>query len=171
MIGEYNSYYAKIRRALNNPEVWGGVELVKCHTGESFSFDGIGITIIQTHEDTFPNTDALKFMNAASLAFMLEYSGNRMLFLGDCTSGVTSQIYSRYGNWLKCDYLQPTHHGSTGGNLNLYKAAAPSVALWCSSIERFEEYKNSDFNKWLLANCPEHYYSGNGTASLTLKPR
>jgi glyoxylase-like metal-dependent hydrolase (beta-lactamase superfamily II) len=171
MITDMNGYYGKIKRALNNKNVWGGVEIVKPHTGQTLTFDGVSITVIETHEDIFPNIEALEYMNAASMAFVVEAAGNRMLFLGDCTSSGTSLIAKRYADWLKCDYLQPTHHGSTGGNLDLYKYAAPTVTLWCSSLPRFEEYKGSDFNKYLLANCAEHYYSGNGTVTLTIKKK
>ncbi|MGI6167156.1 MAG: ComEC/Rec2 family competence protein [Eubacteriales bacterium] len=170
MITDYNSYYATLRRALSDKSVWGDVIKVKPHTGQTLTFDGVSITITGTHEDVYPALDKLEYMNASSMSFMLETVGNRILFLGDSTGTVTKKLADRYGKWLKCDYLQPTHHGTTGGNLNLYSYASPEVCLWCVPPARFEEYKGSDFNQYLLKNVKTHYFD-EGTVTLTISPK
>ena len=170
MITNSNSYYAILRRALANKSIWGNVLQVKPHTGQTLTFDGVSITITGTHEDVFPALDKLQSMNASSMSFIVETAGNRIFFLGDSTATVTDKLAKRYGKWLKCDYLQPTHHGTTGGNLNLYSYVSPQVCLWCVPPSRFEEYKNSDFNQYLLKNVKTHYFD-EGTVTLTISPK
>lgn len=170
MTSDYYSYYNILRRALASPSVWGSAEQVKPHTGQTLTFDGVSITITGTHEDVYPAMDKLEYMNASSMSFVMETVGNRILFLGDSTATVTKKLADRYGKWLKCDYLQPTHHGTTGGNQSLYAYVSPSVCLWCVPPSRFEEYKGSDFNQYLIKNVRTHYFD-EGTVTLTINPK
>ena len=97
------------------------------------------------------------------------------MFLGDCMQYLCRQIAYIYGDYLKSDVLQVTHHGLIGGEIGLYKYIDPEVCLWSTSEKRFlgilegQKYQwcigegGCDFNRWLRddsVRVRKHYHLG-----------
>ncbi len=160
---------AVLRAALASPGKWGRTELIKPHTGDMLYVDGVTLDILHTHEDVFPETDALLYNNANSMAFRLSAGGHSALILGDLSGKYMNAIADRYGAGLASDILQPTHHGRTHGSVAVYKLVSPSVVMWDASFASYDEYKNEAYNKYLIESVPRHYISESGTVTLSMK--
>lgn len=158
-----------IESTLQNPKKWGSAQLIKPHTGDVLNIDGVTIEILQTQEDVFPDTDALLYNNSASMAFKVTTGGHSALFTGDLSSTYMKQIATRWADELKCDILQPTHHGRTHGRVDVYRIVSPTVVMWPTSSQSYEEYKSKDYNQYLINTFPRHYISANGTVTLSMR--
>ena len=80
-----------------------------------------------------------------------------------------------YGDYLKSDVLQVTHHGLIGGDKELYELINPEICFWPINEERFlgltpnQRYQwclgegGCDYNKYLRdenIRIREHYHFG-----------
>ncbi len=158
-----------IRNTLNNQKKWGNAQVIKPHTGDVLYIDGVKVEILQTHEDVFPDTDALLYNNAASMAFKVTTDEHSVLFTGDLSAKYMLSLANRYGSTLKSDILQANHHGRTHGKTEVYSLVSPNVVLWPTTAASFEEYRDKDYNQYLLNNVSRHYISADGTVTLSLK--
>ena len=99
-----------------------------------------------------------------------------MMVFGDATHRVSNTILTpAYGNYIKSDILQVTHHGNGEGTLATYKAVDPDICLWSSSKSNFEKYiKQNDQNKWLYASSgsdgqrTRKHYHQSSTTTITI---
>ncbi len=142
-------------------------KLVNFHTGQKFNIGAAEIEIIYTQEDFYPNE--FPYGNHTSAAFSITLGGKKIMFLGDCEKELCQFIEAVYGNSLKSDILQVSHHGFNGGTLAIYKAIDPDICLWSVEKKRFEEDSRClgtssgyEFNAWLRNNSIKvrtHYHS------------
>jgi len=142
------------------------------HTGQKYYFKGVEIEILFTAEDVFP----YKFnsYNDTSAAWRVKFdNGTTFLVLGDCMSYACGKIADMYGDYIKSDILQLTHHGLLGGDKKLYQLVDPKICFWATSKERFlgdwpnEKYHYClgegpcDYNAWIRDSSireREHYH-------------
>lgn len=104
-------------------------------SGERLSLPGAEIEILFTHEDNFPTE--LQWGNDTSSAWTVTQGERKYLFLGDCDPMQCCFLSDVYGESLKCDILQLTHHGFNGATEELYRLADPEICLWACDGERF----------------------------------
>ncbi len=148
-----------------------GAELILMHTGQKFYFPGLNVEILYTIENMAPN--AINAMNSTSIIARMEFEGtNPTVYMctGDATGGAFAITSSNYGDYLKCDIVQVSHHGgSTWGNdagtAAAYKIMKPSVVLWPAGIAGYEGKKSRSYNIVLLQkdtnpNFSELYVAG-----------
>ncbi len=169
ILNDNNSPFNILRKALSSEKKWGYTQVIKPHTGDILNIDGVEIDILHTHEDVAPDTSALQYNNAASMVFKVTAGGHSVLFLADLTSKNMLSIAKRFGDHLKSDILQPTHHGRTHGKIEVYQLVSPTVVLWDCALSSYNEYKNQDYNQYLIKNFPRHYISEKGTVTLSMK--
>lgn len=81
-----------------NTGCWSDTAIIKPHTGQLLEIDDAKIRIWSTHEDVYPDTEALAYMNAASLTFTVTLGDTDFLVLGDATNKVTAAMAKRYGS-------------------------------------------------------------------------
>ena len=102
--------------------------------------------------------------------------GTVFMMTGDAT-GNAMQICNRmYGDYLKCDILQVSHHGhGTWGNdtgvSNAYKKMLPATLLWPAGEPQYNKSRSYGYNKVLFSptddvvgsnsNFKEVYVAGN----------
>lgn len=156
-----------LRKNLDAPKKWCYTQVIKPHTGDILNIDGVEIDILYTHEDVAPDTDALLYNNAASMAFKVSVGEKSAIFFADSTAKNMLAMAKRYGEHLKSDILQPTHHGRTHGKIEVYSLVLPEVVLWPCALSSYNEYKNQDYNQYLIKNFKRHYISQNGTVTLS----
>ncbi len=149
------------------------------HTGQHFYYPGVTIEILWTADMLYPYhyVTANDFSGAWRFRFD---SGKTYLFMGDCMLDACSRIALVYGDYLKSDIFQVTHHGLIGGELGLYKLVDPEVCLWSTSEARFagsfeEKFRwcigggGCDYNAWIRDDAVrkrEHYHQGTTTTLL-----
>ena len=119
------------------------------HTGQSYYFSGSEIEILWTVDDTYP-ADYLSF-NDLSAAVRIKFDGGKnVLLLGDCMHESCRRLAHTYGDYLKSDILQVTHHGLIGGDRELYELIDPEICFWAISEERFLGIKANQRYQWCL---------------------
>ncbi len=144
------------------------------HTGQLFRFPGLELEILWTGNLLVPH--AFMTGNCCSAAWRVRFdSGRTALFLGDCMHDACRRIAHAYGDSIKSDILQVTHHGLIGGDKGLYQLIDPAVCLWPTSGARFEgtlegqKYQwcigegECDYNAWIRDSAVrkrEHYHHG-----------
>lgn len=123
--------------------------LYKLHTGQSYYFSGVEIEILWTVDDTYPAN--YSSFNDLSAALRFKFAGGKtVLLLGDCMHEACRRIAHRYGDYLKSDILQVTHHGLIGGDKELYELINPEICFWATSKERFLGLTPNQRYQWCL---------------------
>ena len=156
-----------LRKTLKAPRKWGYTQVIKPHTGDILNIDGVTVDILYTHEDAAVDISALAYNNAASMAFKVSVGGKSAIFFADSTAKNMLAMAKRYGNHLKSDILQPTHHGRTHGKIEVYSLVLPDVVMWPCALSSYKEYEKQDYNQYLIKNFKRHYISQNGTVTLS----
>ena len=144
------------------------------HAGQVYNFKGVQFEILLTADTIYPYS--YTSANDASAAWRVNFNnGKTVMFLGDCMQYLCRQIAYVYGDYLKSDVLQVTHHGLIGGDIGLYKYIDPEICLWSTSEKRFlgtlegQTYQwcigegGCDFNRWLRDDSVlvrKHYHLG-----------
>ena len=105
------------------------------HTGQKLYLPGTEIEFLFTAEDNWPNK--MPWMNDTCAVWRITSEGKSIMILGDAGGGRLNQMVGCFGDYLKSDILQLSHHGSNGGTLPFYRAVEPTVALWACEDMRF----------------------------------
>lgn len=143
-------------------------EIIKVHPGQIFYLRDAVMKILYTLDLYEPA--ALTDFNDSSIVCTVELGGQKLLQTGDCgvvTSGILTELYD---DALKCDILQVSHHGYTGGTEALYREVDPAYVLWPSGSETFAKYKDASNNVWLLneSNMRKLWVAEDDSFTLTL---
>ena len=88
-------------------------KVIKLHTGQNLQFRNAAVDVLYTHEDMYPTL--LSEGNDTSTVLMVTVNGKKIMLTGDATPAIGSILAERYGEALRCDYLQVPHHGGNGG--------------------------------------------------------
>ena len=146
------------------------------HTGDKLFLPGCEIDFLHTHEDFW--TRGFRWVNHTCSAWQMTIQGKKLLILGDIMEKQCDFLADTYGDAIRPDILQVTHHGHVGGTVKLYQLVAPTVCLWPASAsfltdEGINPYAKKDFNRYLLDNVNRHYTADTDTVlvypDLTLK--
>ena len=90
----------------------------------------------------------------------------------DAELGIDVLIPAMYGDALKSDYLQETHHGFSGGSYVFYELTRPRVAFWTCTAPTFEKYcrpnYNNGYNYFLKGMVEANYHYGDGDVVIEL---
>ena len=129
------------------------------HLGQVFYFDNCAIQFLHTQDETTENCD---WLNKTSLSFMVTIKDQRIFFPTDFEDDSFAQLY---GEDLKCDILQVTHHGCSGGTQEEYDYMKPKVAFFPIGKPFLEERLAPDYPRaanYYLINSVEKYFSDSG---------
>lgn len=119
------------------------------HTGHSYYFSGVEIEILWTVDDTYPAN--YTSFNDLSCALRMKFANGRsVLLLGDCMHEACRRMAHTYGDYLKSDILQVTHHGLIGGDKELYELINPEICFWPINEERFLGLTPNQRYQWCL---------------------
>ncbi len=139
-----------------------GCKRIKAHTGHKYYIRNAEVEILYSIDSYLPTP--LKIFNNSSLVFTVDVDGDRIIFLGDAGNAAFGIINPMYGNYLKSDIVQLSHHGLRNGtglkNPNTeqaYKYIQASVVLWPTGEREYlnvaqkeKEYQMAGFS-WNLA--------------------
>ena len=123
------------------------------HTGDKLYFAGCEVEILVTPEDYY--LKGFSWINDTSCAFKIKMSGKSFMVFGDCTAPVNDQMVACFGNYIKSDIIQVTHHGVGGATLSSVKYVDADVCFWAVKEKIFKEDTRSttgDAHVWLRAN-------------------
>ena len=83
--------------------------------GDQFALDGVSFTFlspVDKYADMTQKQMTERVLNDSSLVFMMAYGDIRILFCGDMTRMVETDLVESYGDKLKADLIKVGHHGS-----------------------------------------------------------
>jgi hypothetical protein len=143
------------------------IKKVILHTGQRFFVRNLEFVVLCTHEDVFPNS--LEDYNNSSTALMMTANGSKVLFPGDCSDESDKILVGRYGDYLKTDIVQISHHGHQGTSCEFYRLAAAKCALFpITQIKFDEELPKQKPNRVAIELAEEYHIASNGTAQIPL---
>lgn len=144
-----------------------GIPIVKLHTGQRFYVRNLEFEVLCCHEDVYPESN--RDFNNSSVVLMLKAEGNKILFPGDASDVESRILEERYGDYLKCDIVQLSHHGHNGTSEQFYRYADAKVVLCPNTqIKIDEKFPRFKANRVAHEIADEFYVSSNGTVKLTL---
>lgn len=132
-----------------------GAEIVKIYTGQVHYIGDAVIEVLCGVELVAPQS--FEDFNNSSLVFSIELGGQKMMQLADCGPLETPILTSLYSAALKSDIVQNGHHGYRGASEELYRAIDPDYMFWPGGSRAYENYKDMDYNTWVIARVKENW--------------
>lgn len=143
------------------------INVVTLHTGQRFFVRNLKFTVLCTHEDIFPHS--MQDYNNSSAVLMMEAEGSKVLFPGDASAESDKVLLRRYGDYLKCDVVQVSHHGHSGTSPEFYRLADAECALFAVTQIKFdEEYPRQEANRVAIDISKEYHIASNGAVEIPL---
>lgn len=140
-------------------------QIIEAHPGQVYYIRNMKFEMLSTL-DLLPWQD-VPFFNNTSLVLRMEFAGNVITMMGDCGPVEAGILLNAYGDYLKTDILQVTHHGYLGASAELNATLNPTVALWPVSKVHHTSYKYEEHNKPLL-DVEHTYVAGTSVTVLPL---
>ena len=146
-----------------------GTTFYQARPGQKYYFGNAEIEILWSYEDLMPFNTFVDNSNHTCIGFSITIEGQKLMVTGDTTEAEFRVAASRYGDYLKSDFVQLAHHGggNGGGTHDFYdKVDAPVVF----HPNEKATYPGSGANeKWAINNGQLVIRSGNyGIATLKL---
>ncbi len=155
---------------------YSNADIIRPHSGEKYYIKNAVIEMLFTYDDHFPHSyegGELGDLNATSLVFTVDIGGQKMMITGDAEAESMYKISSNFGDHIKSDILQMSHHGQNG-TTSFYSTVDPLYALVpISHVDTNRVYKIAA-NKWLVEKSRVRqfiaFWSGNVTIPLPYNP-
>ncbi len=143
------------------------IKKINLHTGQHFYVRNLEFTVLCTHEDVFPHS--MQDFNNSSTVLMMEAEGCKVLFPGDASAESDKVLLRRYGDYLKCEVIQVSHHGHSGTSPEFYRLADAECALFAVTQIKFdEELPRQEANRVAIDLAKEYHIASNGTVEIPL---
>lgn len=159
---------------------WPNMKIITCHTGQEYQIADAKIEILHTPEDYFPTkiADVKDKLNDSSVVFRIKIAGQTIMILGDAGTGASNGVITMWGDYLKSDFVQMSHHGMNGGIVPVYERIDPTVVTIPAVRHLWEVKTHDDYigqyapTRWVLdnisGNIKEVCIAGLGTHTFTL---
>lgn len=109
---------------------------IKAHDGMRFQLSGVVFEVLHTPDDDMPTI--YKNMNDTSLVIKMSYENSATLWLGDMGVIPGNSCIEMYGDYLKCNAVQVSHHGWGSASWEFFKLLNPEILLWNNSEFGFQ---------------------------------
>jgi hypothetical protein len=113
-------------------------KVVFAHTGMVFRFCNLTMEVLFSPESYYKTTNEVGNMNDTSLITRLYDESYSALFLGDTSTKAVPVYLEAYGDYLKSDVCQMSHHGVEADYiLELYDTVKPQIMFYPASLALF----------------------------------
>lgn len=137
-----------------------GAKTLYVHTGMAFDFCNITLEILYTGDEFMiaepvQDKDYAKNMdfNSSSIISRIYTDDYRAIFLADCTEETALRLLLYYGECLKSEMCQVSHHGVENCPLIVYRFIDASTYWFPCSLELFEmDGRHADVRKAILVS-------------------
>lgn len=109
---------------------------IKAHDGMRFQLSGVVFEVLHTPDDDMPTI--YKNMNDTSLVIKMSYENSDTIWLGDMGVIPGDSCIEMYGDYLKCNAVQVSHHGWGSASWEFFKLLNPEILLWNNSEFGFQ---------------------------------
>ena len=155
----------------NNIKAWSsrlektGATVYQARTGQKFYFGNAEIEMLFTYEDLMPFNIFGDRTNPTSSICSITIEGQRFIIMGDACGEASTLCVLRYGDWLKSDYVQLSHHGMGDGgtDVEFYKNINAPWVLYPGRV-----YRPSPAEKWACENAKEYFLNPENTTVIDL---
>ena len=165
-LDDEQGYYSS-EKFLSDASNLDGAQLVYAHTGMEFTFCNLKLEVLMTPETLFKSSTSFGNFNDTSVVTRLYDDNYSALFLGDIALLGAERMASMYGNYLKSNICQVSHHGVEDVPLSFYETVQASILyypcnIWLyDQVERHWNVRNSlekrEYTKEILiAGCGEY---------------
>lgn len=148
----------------------GNPQVLKAHTGMRINLHGAEFEVLFSHEDFFPNL--VEFFNNTCMVTRMTLAGQTFMWLGDVQLEGSAVIAEMYGDYVKSDFVQMSHHGvSNGGTKELYTQIDADVALWPCKQAQYDSCRKQNSPAGYLhtsLDTLEHIVADHQTRTLVL---
>ena len=131
-------------------QYYAGSELVKAHPGQLFKYANVEIEMLYSLEFYAPKV--LSFYNTSSLVNIVRVGGQSIMMSGDMSPDANDICRKYYGDYLKCDFYQVSHHGGEGGSNTFNKLCDPKWVLWPRGANDWDRVMGVDRNSYLTGS-------------------
>ncbi len=148
---------------------FAGAKKIRAHTGQKYYIANATIEMLMAPEMICPNY--ITFYNDTSTVFMVDIGGTKTLITGDASPNTSKIMCNMYGDYLQCDILQISHHGSYGCSVEFYEYTNPTkIAFLPVGITQKGRLTNQAENVYIskLVKIVPHY-QGTTTVELPIK--
>ncbi|MBE6727169.1 MAG: hypothetical protein E7562_00810 [Ruminococcaceae bacterium] len=104
---------------------------IKAHDGMKLNLSGFLFEVIHTQDDDMPAM--FNNNNNISIIIKMTYKNSSMLWLGDMCEIPSTSCVKMYGDFLKSDCMQVSHHGWGAATPEFYDMVKPTVLFWNNS--------------------------------------
>lgn len=144
--------------------------VIKAHAGQVIRAGGMEVEMLYTYANLEPSR--LEYHNTTSLVFRVTAQDNTVMVLGDASNRASKHLTQIYGDYLKSDIVQLSHHGYTGGTVALYEDIDAEVVLWPTGVAsidgRADTRQNREYNAKAVSLAKEVYIAGDTMYTLIL---
>ena len=92
-----------------------GTTIYQARTGQKYYFGNAEVEILWTYEDIQTFNVYHDRSNPTCIGFTVNIAGQRIMFTGDTRTEEFTVAYKRYGDYLKSEMVQLSHHGQGDG--------------------------------------------------------
>lgn len=144
-------------------------------TGDKIELGDSYFEVLRTPDKQYANN----VMNNCSVVYMLNMSGQKVLFLGDTGIEAGNEMLEKYTHGeLKADFVQMAHHGQNGVTEEFYKEVAPKACFWTTPLWLWNNDAGRGYNTHVFQTIvtrgwmenlgvKENYKTHEGTAIVT----
>ena len=146
-----------------------GTVFYQARTGQKYYFGNSEIEILWTYEDLMPFNTFVDNSNHTCIGFSITIEGQKLMVTGDSTEAEFVVAASKYGNYLKSDFVQLAHHGGGNGGVThtFYEKVNAPVVFHPNEKEAYPGVGTNE--KGAINNAQLVIRSGNyGTATINL---
>jgi beta-lactamase superfamily II metal-dependent hydrolase len=115
-----------------------GATLVFAHTGMEFTFCNLNMEVLYCPENLYKDRSNLGNFNDTTVVTRVYGDGYSALFLGDIGEEGTAVMKTMYGDYLKSDMCQASHHGIEPHHVTLYDIVKPQILFYPCSIKLYQ---------------------------------
>lgn len=135
-----------------------GTDFYQARTGQKYYFGNAEIEILWTFEDIMPHNVFIDRTNPTCIGFSITLEGQKLMITGDSSKEELEVVYKRYGESLKSDFVQLSHHGQGDGAspLLFYKLVAAPYVLNPGMGDRYgraEQWAVDNAEKFFLRDA------------------
>lgn len=116
-----------------------GAKVVFAHTGMKFTFCNLDMEILYAPESYYKTTSELGNFNNTSIVSRLYDESYSALFLADMGIQVSDIMEDLYGDYLKSDICQISHHGVEDVPLSFYEYVQSSILYYPCNLWLYDQ--------------------------------
>lgn len=138
-----NTYFHDNLRSVTDNFLNGSdIPILGVHTGMTFRFADTTLEMIYSPDSLFHDSAPSDF-NESSIILRVSNENGSAIFLGDAGNAACSFAVKHFGDTLKSDMVQVSHHGCETATLTIYSRIRAAVLFWPCDHELYDSSRNA----------------------------